>query len=690
MTRTSRASSGSGVRDKAPLIVGLLAAAAFLFTVLSWLTEDALRLFAAAFTLDQAADVSFAGFPSDLAALQAQAPDLLKALFLAYILPATLFVGLWLALAAVVGIGPLWLPSVPRWAPPVASGVLTIWVGRWLLNGQTLGPDEFAYLFQAHVLAQGHLALASPEPQDAFDCLCIINNGLWYGKYPPGYPILLAAAVLCHVPHWLNAAAGAGCLVATFVLTRDLYDRATAQVAVALLAICPFFFLNNIPMMAHPSYLFFFLVFLIFFFRGLESEDFLNPVLAGAAAGACLLIRPVDFVLPVLVCAAWAATRTRGASFIWRNMALGALPLAMCAGLLLAVNAAQTGSALVSPYVVTASDEGLGFGHHGHGWLRGLWNLMVSVGRLLVWMPPLVCELALLAWFEKSGRAALLLTLAACPVVTYFFYFTTGNTELGPRYYHAALAILPMLAARALIRSGPWMPHAYLALACVYLATVTYPNTLACAEFLSRVNNRYFVDEPAGDLLVFVRSSYPYAPDCYARNLPPVGGRTVRVVYLDAATNRRVLRQFGDRRAVVADYHPGRARFSFRDASPAELDQPLAAARNYLRCAGNRAAAGRQVREAMKRPGEHAGALLLQAELDSDAGQPAKEAARLRGALALTGESPEILMRLGILSAEAGRTREALAYFERVLRAAPEAGLAERARAWQESLGIAR
>ena len=65
--------------------------------------------------------------------------------------------------------------------------------------------DEVAYLFQARTMALGRLTVPSPEPKQAFWTPFVLDHqGQRFGKYPPGWPSILAAGVLAGLPWLVN------------------------------------------------------------------------------------------------------------------------------------------------------------------------------------------------------------------------------------------------------------------------------------------------------------------------------------------------------------------------------------------------------------------------------------------------------------------------------------------------------
>src|SRR5690606_10490635 len=101
--------------------------------------------------------------------------------------------------------------AIPR-GPRVPTGLLALGIALWaLLMAAWVSTavfdrlphveDEVAFLFQARTFAAGHVvAPAPPEPSSFSIPFVIVRDGMWFGKYPPGYPLVLALGVLIGQP----------------------------------------------------------------------------------------------------------------------------------------------------------------------------------------------------------------------------------------------------------------------------------------------------------------------------------------------------------------------------------------------------------------------------------------------------------------------------------------------------------
>ena len=118
--------------------------------------------------------------------------------------------------------------------------------------------DEHANLFQAKVFASGNLAVRVPsvQPNSFYIPFILTENGWMFGKYPPGYSLLLVPGVWLNQPWLINAVAALFVVLGVYLVGRDLFDANTGLLAAALGLLAPMFvllsgaFVSHIPTMA--------------------------------------------------------------------------------------------------------------------------------------------------------------------------------------------------------------------------------------------------------------------------------------------------------------------------------------------------------------------------------------------------------------------------------------------------------
>lgn len=356
----------------------------------------------------------------------------------------------------------------------------SLWMVRFVTEGLPHIEDEITYLFQARTFARG--ALWAPPPPDSrsfFVPFALIVNHHWIGKYPIGWPLLLAVGERFGAGWLVNPVLGALLVVLTALLGRDLAGRRVGLLAGALALSSPFFLIQSGTVMSHMAGACWLALFMWAGLRlDLARESGRGArgwaALAGVALGMLALTRPVTALAaaaPFGVALIVRALRGRDAL---REVLWAVWPVALIAALLAALQplylALATGSpttnlyALVWPYDRFGFGPGIGpqgehtlrqgliharhdlrlwsgdlFGWPGASWVAPLAGLIVGLKDL----PP-----------KRKGWPLLLAAPFAALVVVHVGYWV-GAQVYGPRYYfeaHSGLAVLAALGLRGAAR----------------------------------------------------------------------------------------------------------------------------------------------------------------------------------------------------------------------------------------------
>ncbi|NWG17298.1 MAG: glycosyltransferase family 39 protein [Chloroflexi bacterium] len=171
--------------------------------------------------------------------------------------------------------------------------------------------DEMAYLFQARTLARGDMVIESPRPARAYwQPFVIDRDGKRFGKYPLGWPILLAGGVLVGQPWVANALLSALTVALVYRLGRDLFNADTGLMAAALAAFSPMALLLNGTLMGHTAALFAAMLFMWAYRRMERSPAPLRwGLLAGLALGLLVANRPLAGVAVAAPFVAYSGVR---------------------------------------------------------------------------------------------------------------------------------------------------------------------------------------------------------------------------------------------------------------------------------------------------------------------------------------------------------------------------------------------
>ncbi len=359
--------------------------------------------------------------------------------------------------------------------------VVSLVLNRTIFEAVPHTEDEVAFLFQAATIARGHLVAPAPPIPDAFAIpFVIVHDGLWFGKYPPGYPLVLSLGVLLGYPALVNAlSAGLSVLLVTILAQRLYGDRSTGLLAAVLLASSPFFLLQSASFMAHTVCLLLTLVFMLSFATTLQTTQILRALPGAVAIALLVLARPLTalgVLLPFMVWSLWRFWRQPD----WRAVAsIYATGGCLGAAALLAYNRLTTGDPLVFGYELWWPFDRVGFGpgispDGQHTVTEGLFNTRFNIRHLeevlFGWPGRLDLAPAALATLVAAARLALhsalervpgrglprdnvwdlVFAAQVCSLIGLHTAYWAAGQMYGPRYYFEALAALVLLSARGL------------------------------------------------------------------------------------------------------------------------------------------------------------------------------------------------------------------------------------------------
>jgi len=334
--------------------------------------------------------------------------------------------------------------------------------------------DEVAYLFQARTLAMGRLTVPSPAYPEAFWAPFVLDHaGQRFGKYPPGWPAVLALGELATggKGSWLvNPLLAAMALYLVCRLGQTLYDERIGLLAAALGLTSPLFLVLSGSYLSHTVSLVWLLLFSLWFVwtaQGGRSRWF--AVGAGLALGAAFLTRSLTAAAYAAPFVAYSMVQiVRREQRHWPNYLVVALTGGAMAVLLPAYQWAVTGDPWLNPYTLWWPYDRIGFGPGigampgGHSPFYAWVNLKQDLSRAatdvlgwpaLSWVPLLLG----LALRPRRARDWSLLAPFACLVVAYLFYWIGSPARLwGPRYYFEGFGALWLLGAVGLVKAWDW------------------------------------------------------------------------------------------------------------------------------------------------------------------------------------------------------------------------------------------
>ena len=339
-------------------------------------------------------------------------------------------------------------------------------VNAWILRDFANSADEYSYVVSARLFAEGRLHAPSPEPRESFDFTHVVNDGKYYGKYPPGWPLLLSAGFAVGEPWLVNALISVATLILMGWGGRRFLSVEAGNLSMLLAAGNPFLVFNAASYFSHTACLFFVTVFVVAALAWLERPESRSlAALIGAAGGATFLIRPYTAAVLGATTLGYLLLRARqagrGRDFL-RLLAFGAGPALIFGVLYFAYNGLQTGNPWLAPFSAYDRSDAPSFTLDRIPWrVRNL--VLGRVYDLTLWLAltPIFAAMLLSMSPAKRGRhAGYLAAMAIAMIAAHFLYRHRGGNQYGPRYVFEASSCL-LLAGGALIatygRSGLFM-----------------------------------------------------------------------------------------------------------------------------------------------------------------------------------------------------------------------------------------
>lgn len=314
--------------------------------------------------------------------------------------------------------------------------------------------DEYAYLVSAKIFSEGKLSVPSHKLNDFFNFWHIINDGKYYGKYPPGWPLILSLGVLLNVPWIINPLIGLLTMVLIYLIARENFSKDTALFAIFLTLFNAFFIFNSASYFSHASAMFFIALFVYFYFRYLDNaSENLNYVFMGIAGGFALLIRPytaMASLLPFGLHFLYRSIRSQELRKSIKGVLLAVLFFGLFISAYLGYNYAQTGDPFLQPYMKYHNQKDIvpSVGRDLPGMMKN--QFFRAISELHKWLPFLLVIISIHLFSDKSKKKTLLLLLFASLFIFHFLIgFSVGNAY-GPRYNYESSFALFILAAFSL------------------------------------------------------------------------------------------------------------------------------------------------------------------------------------------------------------------------------------------------
>jgi len=339
--------------------------------------------------------------------------------------------------------------------------------------------DELAYVWQGRLLAEGKLSIPSPAHPKSFLVPFVIDyEGLRFGKYPPGWPLVMALGVLAGVRWMVNPIlAGLGVWL-TYLLGKRLFNPLTGLLAAGLTLTSAFFLVNSGSLLSHPLGLVLSAAFALLWLAGFADHEhpprWRYTLGAALVLGFLILTRPFTAVGVALPFALHGIYRFffPGKVSQWQRsprthlLAFAGLVLAL-ASLLFLWQYHLTGDPFLNPYTLWWDYDRVGFGEGigvvpgGHTLHIARINLRQSLNAgwhdLYGWggYSWLFLPFGFLAAL-KNWRGLLAGAVFPSLLFIHIFYWI-GSELFGPRYYYEGLYSLTIFTALGISWLAGWL-----------------------------------------------------------------------------------------------------------------------------------------------------------------------------------------------------------------------------------------
>jgi hypothetical protein len=348
----------------------------------------------------------------------------------------------------------------------------TAWISLNIFEGIPHLEDEFAYTWQAQVIARRKLTLPSPpEPKSFLVPFVVDYEGQRFGKYPIGWPVMLSFGERIGLRWLINPLlAGLGVWL-IYRLGSKTLGRTVGLLAAGLTATSPFFLMNSGTLLSHPFGLVLSTGLAISWLDATQEQGSVPGWIPTLSAGLCLgvlaLSRPftalgvaIPFGIHGLILLFHGSPTIRK-----RVIIIGMISL-LVGSLYLLWQYAVTGDPLLNPYTLWWAYDKIGFGQgfgvtqQGHNlklaWHNLKFSLNAGYSDLFGWLKFSWIFLPPGLWaIRKERKAWLLVSVTPILMILYMGYWI-GAWVLGPRYYYEGLFSLTILSGAGIAWLAGW------------------------------------------------------------------------------------------------------------------------------------------------------------------------------------------------------------------------------------------
>jgi hypothetical protein len=350
----------------------------------------------------------------------------------------------------------------------------TTWISIHIFEGIPHLEDEYAYTWQAQVIARGELTVPSPPEHKSFLVPFVVDyQGERFGKYPIGWPTVLSFGERVGLRWLVNPLLAGFGVWLTYRLGSKILGTTIGLLAAGLTLTSPFFLMNSGSLLSHPWGLVLSLGLAVSWLDATTPRDptpgWLPTLAAGLTLGILVLSRPltalgvaIPFAIHGLI------LLIQGTPIIRKRVVAIGIIVMLVGSLHFLWQYAATGNPLQNTYTLWWEYDRVGFGpgfgvtQEGHN-LRLAWrNLKFSLNSgysdLFGWLKASWIFLPFGLWAVRKSSKALLVTGVFPALVILYLGYWIGAWVLGPRYYYEGLYSLTILTAAGITWLAGWPP----------------------------------------------------------------------------------------------------------------------------------------------------------------------------------------------------------------------------------------
>jgi 4-amino-4-deoxy-L-arabinose transferase-like glycosyltransferase len=334
--------------------------------------------------------------------------------------------------------------------------------------------DEMAYVWEAQTISGGHISQPSPPGRKSFLVPFVVDyNGVRFGKYPLGWPLVLALGEVSGFRFLINPLLSGLGVWLIYCLGKKVFGQTVGLLAGFLTLTSPFFLMNSGSLLSHPMGLVLSTLFVLAWMDAFCDRDYARKwvatLVAAFALGGLALTRPytalaVGFPFAIhgiylLISGDW---------LIRQRLIIMGIMLISLSSLHLVWQYALTGDPFLNPYTLwweyDKAGFGPGFGHRESGhtinqaWINTRHSLQVGSMDLFGWgrYSWIFLPFGLLAVIrDRNWRALLPISVLPTLVVIYLAYWI-GSSLFGPRYFYEGLYSLTLLSGVGIAYLAGW------------------------------------------------------------------------------------------------------------------------------------------------------------------------------------------------------------------------------------------